>query len=237
MGRPRASDHAEKRAALLRAAARLFADHGYDRTSLARIAEECGVSKALFYHYYRDKVTLLGDIVREHLVALDRSLAEADDPGRPPEDRLRVLVEVLLANYRDADAEHQVQVAHLRLLPDEVQEELRELERSLVRRFAGVVGLLAPGLAEDRALRMPLTMSLFGMVNWMFLWWREDGPLTREAYAAMVAALIASGARELKARESGLRRAGGSPHASSTADAALLDSASPRPAALRRGRR
>jgi len=198
MARPRAADHGAKREGLLRAAARLFAEHGYDRTSLAMIAESCGVSKALFYHYYRDKVTLLGDIIREHLQVLDRSLAEADDPTLEPEARLRLLVGVLLANYRDADAEHQVQVAHLRLLPPEVQDELRGLERVLVRRFAAVVDGLAPGL--DRATSMPLTMSLFGMANWMFLWWREDGPMDREAYAAMVAALVASGAKELRAR-------------------------------------
>ena len=62
MARTRAKDYDEKRAAILHAAARIFAEGGFDRTSMATLAAECGVSKALLYHYYASKEALLHDI-------------------------------------------------------------------------------------------------------------------------------------------------------------------------------
>jgi hypothetical protein len=37
-------------------------------------------------------------------------------------------------------------------------------------------------------------MSLFGMLNWNFLWFREDGALSREDYAELVVAILLDGA-------------------------------------------
>ena len=62
MARPRAADYDDKRAAILRRAAELFAEKGYDRTSMTEIAAALGVSKALFYHYSPSKDALLFDI-------------------------------------------------------------------------------------------------------------------------------------------------------------------------------
>ena len=52
MARPIAKDHSEKRAHILRIAARVFADGGIARASMAQVAEACGISKANIYHYY-----------------------------------------------------------------------------------------------------------------------------------------------------------------------------------------
>lgn len=197
MARTRAANYEAKRSHLLRTAAPLFARHGYDRTSLAMIAVAAGVSKGLVYHYYPDKDAVLADIIRRHLaelIAAVRAAAEAD--ARAPEHRLSEMAAALLAAYRDADAEHQVQVAHLRLLPEPVQRELREMERVLVTLFADALTAVEPLLAGDRRLLKPLTMSLFGMLNWAFLWFREDGPMTRTEYAALAARMVVLGARD-----------------------------------------
>ncbi|MEV2246259.1 TetR/AcrR family transcriptional regulator [Streptomyces sp. NPDC049970] len=53
----------EKRAAILRAATRLFLDSGYDRTSLAKIAEAAGVSKATLFKQFPTKAALFDAIV------------------------------------------------------------------------------------------------------------------------------------------------------------------------------
>ncbi|MCG8360388.1 MAG: TetR/AcrR family transcriptional regulator, partial [Kiloniellales bacterium] len=67
MARTRATDYDDKRRAILSRAARLFADDGFDRVSMASIAADCGVSKALLYHYYESKDALLFDVIGEHL--------------------------------------------------------------------------------------------------------------------------------------------------------------------------
>ena len=65
-----ARDHDEKRGQILLAAAKVFATEGYDRSSMTRLAEECGISKANIYHYYPSKEALLYDILDSHLRAL-----------------------------------------------------------------------------------------------------------------------------------------------------------------------
>lgn len=84
MARSRANDYDNKRQAILDRSAELFSAHGYDRASMNKIAEACGVSKANLYHYYKDKEGLLFDVIRFHLEELLEVVETADDPGRLP---------------------------------------------------------------------------------------------------------------------------------------------------------
>ncbi len=198
MARPRAQDYDQKRRAILTTATQLFARHGFDRTSIASVASECGVSKALLYHYYDSKEALLYDIIRNHLEELNQALSEADDPALPPEPRLRLLVGQLLESYRDADDEHRVQINAMGTLPPELAEDLRGLERQLVTHFAAVLKAVNPALAEQHHLLKPVTMSFFGMLNWVYLWFRPDGPMTREEYAELATTLILQGVKAVR---------------------------------------
>ena len=200
MARPRASDYDDKRRAILVRSAELFAAHSFDRASMNMIAEACGVSKALLYHYYRDKEALLFDVIRFHLEELLEAVESAHRPELLPEERLLGLSAALLEAYRDADAEHKVQINYLSLLQPERQAELKAMERELVRLFADAIADLAPELAGTKLLK-PVTMSLFGMLNWHYLWFKPDGALSREDYAALATKLIVDGVRGIAARE------------------------------------
>lgn len=191
MARPRAADYDDKRLAILRKSARLFAEQGYDRTSMTEIALALGVSKALFYHYYRAKEDLLFDIIRSHLLELVHAAESADDAALPADERLRRVVDAILDCYRDADDEHKIQIGHLGQLSEDRQAELKGLERRLVDVMAGVVAALNPRLTRARV--KPLAMSIFGTLNWKYMWFREGGPVSREDYAAMVTAMFAAG--------------------------------------------
>ena len=199
MARTRAKDYDDKRDAMLHQAAVVFARDGYDRASMAQLAAECGVSKALLYHYYASKEALLFAIVESHLSDLVDAVNQADDERLAPAERLEALVAALLDAYRDADAEHRVQIEGLRLLPEAEQEELKALERKLVRTFAGAIRDVDPDTFEGTVLLKPVTMSLFGMLNWFYMWHREDGPLDRQAYARLATALLVGGVRGLAA--------------------------------------
>lgn len=195
MARARANDYDEKRRVILRAAAQQFAELGYDRTSMAEVAQACSVSKALLYHYYESKEALLVDILEAHLGELVAVVAAADSPVLSPRARLEALAVALLDAYRDANAEHQIQINELRKLPKDAQDRLKDLERALVRCFSDAIAAVHPHLATDRARLMPVTMSLFGMLNWHYLWHRPDGPMTRANYARLAVGLVVDGAR------------------------------------------
>lgn len=198
MARTRAADYDAKRQAILRRSAGVFAEHGVDRASMAQVAAECGISKALLYHYYDSKEALLQDIIRSHLEELAAAVAEVDDPGLPPERRLRLLIGRVLECYRDADDLHQVQIVGMRTLPPVRAEELKDLERRIVARFATVLRAINPALDAGRPLLKPVTMSLFGMLNWVYMWFRPDGGLTREEYADLATTMILEGVRAVR---------------------------------------
>jgi AcrR family transcriptional regulator len=193
MARPRAADHFEKRQAIMAQAAELFAQHGYDRASLAMLAQACGVSKALVYHYWRDKEELLFDVLAQHLQKLVELARGVHTLSRGPRERLETFAFLLLDAYRDADAVHRVQIACLSLLSAERQEALKALERALVEEAAGIIADLNPDAGRQRHLLMPLTMSFFAMLNWHYLWHREGARLSRADYARMVATIMAAG--------------------------------------------
>ena len=148
MPRTRAKDHDDKRIAIMETAARIFANGGYDRTPMAHLAGECGVSKALIYHYYASKEALLFDIIETHLTDLIDAVEEADEPEAEPRARLESLVTGLLEAYRDADAKHKVQLGALGFLPPDQQEHLKGLERQLVVRFSDVMMGKTQGLSD-----------------------------------------------------------------------------------------
>ncbi|AXK83671.1 TetR/AcrR family transcriptional regulator [Pseudolabrys taiwanensis] len=197
MARPRSADYDDKRQAILSHSAAVFAKHGYDRASMAEVAQACGVSKALLYHYYVNKAELLFDILHAHLQVLVDAV-HAVDKTLPPRERLRGLVGALLEAYRDADNEHKIQLNELSKLPPKRQKVLTDMERDLVRVFADTIAAVNPALAGD-ALLKPVTMSLFGMINWHYMWFRDGRALTRGDYADLVTTLLVEGAAALTA--------------------------------------
>ncbi|MGL5735021.1 MAG: TetR/AcrR family transcriptional regulator [Beijerinckiaceae bacterium] len=193
MARPRAQDYDDKRAAILHRAAELFAAQGYDRTSLLDIAQALGISKALFYHYYNSKDALLHDIIHAHLSELVEMTEAADDASLSPEARFHGVISAILDCYRDADAEHKIQINHLGQLPDDQQAVLMRLERRLVDVMVANVAALNPRLKKP--MIKPLAMSVFGTLNWKYMWFREGGQVSAQDYAALVTRLFIAGIR------------------------------------------
>ena len=187
MARGLARDHDAKRAALRKGAARYFARHGYDRASMAGAARDCGVSKALIYHYYDSKEALLFDILDAHL----RHLVKVVEAARP--EGLRGLVRAILDAYEDADAEHKLQLESLEALPPELRAPLLDAQRRLVQAMSAAIAEEAPHLPADR-LRA-ITMSVFGILNWVYMWHRPGKGLSRRDYAELAGDFVLNGVR------------------------------------------
>jgi AcrR family transcriptional regulator len=196
MARTRAIDYDRKRQGILSRSASLFAEHGFTGTSITMISEACGVSKALMYHYYRSKDAVLFDLLEDHLQNLVAVVEAAGQSAGDGSEKLFAISAALLEAYRGADAEHQVQISSLKLLPPAQQEILKELERKLVAIVSDAIAAAIPNAAKKRHLLKPLTMSLFGMLNWHYLWFRDGKGITREKYARMATGLILSGAED-----------------------------------------
>ena len=192
MARGRAAGYDEQREAILRHAAALFARSGYPATSMNQVAQACGLSKATLYHYYRDKYAMLVQIAEDHVLRLHALVDDVLAMRLAPEPTLRALVRCFVAEYAGAQHAHRVLTEDVRFLRADDRQRILDHERAVVTGFARIVGQLHPPL-QQAALAKPVTMLLFGMINWMFTWMKPGGALDHAALAPMVADLFLGG--------------------------------------------
>ena len=194
MARTIARDHDEKRAQILRSAAKVFAEQGFDRASMTDLARECGISKANIYHYYDSKDAILYDILETYLRGLRDRVCGITPGGLAPRARLHRVVQEILFAYQGSDHEHRVQINGVGRLPPEQQRVLRGYQREMVAFLAGVIRDNAPAVFDGRRDKLrATTMSVFGMLNWYYMWNTGAGDAARRDYARLVATLTLDG--------------------------------------------
>lgn len=197
MGRGRATTYDGQRELILERAAMLFARGGYPGTSMNEVAQACGLSKATLYHYFRDKYDLLVSIADGHVSRLQSIVGEAVGADPTPAGRMRLLIGRMVQEYAHAQDAHRVLTQDVKFLQPADRARILDKEREVVNGFAQVVAALRPDLKEQ-ALSKPLTMLLFGMINWLFTWLKPDGALGHDAIAPIVADLFLGGLAQVK---------------------------------------
>jgi AcrR family transcriptional regulator len=138
----RRRDSAATRAALLDAAAKLFAERGYDRTTVRDIAAEAGVNQALLFRYFGSKDALFASV----MAGQGRAVLDEEPP-----ERLLAAVLRLMLDKRPAD---NVLVALMRSVSDEAGADIR---REVGAEYARVLRALTD--ADDSALRAELVLA------------------------------------------------------------------------------
>jgi AcrR family transcriptional regulator len=197
MSRGRSPGYDDQREMILARAAHLFAHRGYSATSMNQVAEASGLSKATLYHYYRDKYSLLVSIAETHVSGLEDLVAQVEAQALAPAERLRELIRRIVEEYAGAQNAHRVLTEDVKFLEDADRERVLDKERTVVAGFARAVVALRPDL-KKAAMAKPLTMLLFGMINWMFTWLRDDGELDHAGMAPVVADLFLGGLPAVK---------------------------------------
>jgi TetR/AcrR family transcriptional regulator len=198
MARGRSADFDLNRESIVRTAARLFAEQGYPGTSMSDLARACGISKPLLYHYVDDKYQLLFEITDGHVSRLEAIVAEVDALKLAPAQRLRQLIRRFVHEYAQARQDHAVLTQDVKFLETRDRNRVLKKERHVVAAFAATIGAARPELARA-ALDKPLTMLLFGMINWMYTWLKPDGALGHDDMAPIVADLFLGGLGAVRA--------------------------------------
>lgn len=192
MPRKRAAGFDNQRELIIEQAAALFARNGYPGTSMNEVALACGLSKASLYHYVSDKHQLLVAICEGHIERLGALVEEVEQQVLDPEPRLRLMVQRFVEEYADAQNAHRVLTEDVKFLDAKDQKRILSGERRVVDAMAQAMIGVRPEL-DAANMAKPLTMLLFGMINWMFMWLKPDGELTHERMAVVVSDLLFGG--------------------------------------------
>ena len=122
----------ERRRRLLELGGRLFTEHAYDKLSMARIAREAGISKALLYHYFPSK----SEYFRATVTAEAERLAELTepDPDLPPLEALTASLDAYLG-WIEENAESFAKLMESATGSSEVRDLVDEVRRATANRL------------------------------------------------------------------------------------------------------
>ena len=81
----------DTRARIQSVALELFAEQGYDKTSLREIAERLGVTKAALYYHFKSKEDIVTSLVEDYFGAIDELVAWGKTLPKTPESRAELL--------------------------------------------------------------------------------------------------------------------------------------------------
>lgn len=185
----------ERRAQLLELGARLFTEHAYDELSMARIAREAGISKALLYHYFPSKQAYFAATLEQgaqELVAVTAVAADA-----PPAEALNAALDAFLG-WIERNAATYLKVMRSATGHAEVRELVEAVRAETSQRILdGLTGDAEPSPAVRAAVR-----------GWLWFMdgvcqdWLENRDLRRDQVRGLLlgtlaGAIMATGETEL----------------------------------------
>ncbi|MGE2832526.1 TetR/AcrR family transcriptional regulator [Mycobacterium sp. SMC-4] len=183
------------RAALLSSAVKLFAQQGYDATSVQQVVDDANRTKGAFYYYFDSKEDLLQqvhDTSVDYQLELVREVLARDDPA---DVLLRELViTVLMEPMEVYKSEISVFMHELRRLSGEGFEDVLakrdEFERCVVEIIERGV---RSGVFKDSGPPRLLAFGIIGMCSWSHTWLRPDGDMSPRQIGEMFADILIDG--------------------------------------------
>jgi AcrR family transcriptional regulator len=196
MARPKSSQHELKRDEILDVAAQCFADRSYPAASMNDIAAAGGTSKARLYHYYESKEAILFDLLDRYTQRLLAVIGqvEATAQRRSLDDRaaLHELVRSFLDEYEHSATRHVALLHDTKFLGDVQRDLILNRQRDVVLAVTRFLRRAYPARITATN-QTPVTMMLFGMINWTFTWLKPGGPLSYSAFAEDVIDVLEHG--------------------------------------------
>jgi len=181
---------------LLTVSAELMAERGFSQTSIRDVAQASGLSLGGMYYYFRSKEDLLFLIQEKTFASLLAMQEEEMEAGGRARDRLRRLIHNHLAYFTSHFNELKVCTFELESLQGERFERIAHLRRRYfvcVARVIGEIGGLEPGEAEHDGRVRHRALFVFGMLNWVFMWFDPERDDSVEALGEEMVGLILGG--------------------------------------------
>jgi TetR/AcrR family transcriptional regulator, cholesterol catabolism regulator len=169
----------DPRQEILRTAARLFQQRGYDATSMNDVAAALKLSKGGLYHHFQSKDEILFEIMNHAMeITEDRVLA----PVRgiiDPEERLRTLIrlhiEVVLS---PGDREITVMLHENHPLPPSLRRRINARKKEYVHYVEKlIVEVQKARRSSGKVSARAAAFALLGMINWIYQWYKPEGEL------------------------------------------------------------
>ena len=171
----------------------LFYKEGFARSSIRDIGRTAGISSSTLYHYFKDKDELLYEMITligDHLLKLlNDTIQEFTDP----EERLKQMVFRQICVLKEKKKEVKIYVEEQYQLPPRLRREAHLQQRKIYDTYLHQLELLQKA-GRLRTSHLPtINFTIFATINWVYRWFRENGPLTIEELAEMIITILFNG--------------------------------------------
>lgn len=163
-----------KQAEILSCSAKVFAELGFEKASIRRIAAESGMSISALYYYFTSKDELLFSIQHSSFNELLEKLETKLHNETRPERKLYILIENHLDHFLGRFSELIICSHEINTLKGEAYEKVLAIRR---RYYDIALSIVSEIQAEQKgsALQASLAaLNLFGMLNWIHMWYDPE---------------------------------------------------------------
>jgi AcrR family transcriptional regulator len=156
---------------VLAAGARVMAREGYGLSTIRKVAREADMSLSGLYHYFASKEELLFLIQHHTFDSILRGLAERLVGVQDPRERLREMVINHLEHFLARMDELKVCASDMETLTGDYYDQVRALRQRYLKTALEIVESLGEGATTTRVDPWQATLYLFGMLNWIYMWY------------------------------------------------------------------
>jgi len=174
---------------LLQAAATLFKEKGYERTTVRDIGKAVGIQSGSLFHHYSNKEAILRAVMEETILLNTELMKVALINSQKPEDKILALIQCELQSVLgETGAAMTVLVYEWRSLNEENQQYILKL-RGIYEDLW--INALTEAKASGSVVVDPFVLRrlLTGALSWTVNWYRQEGDLTIDQLAQMALSL------------------------------------------------
>jgi len=195
----------DSRQEILRTAARLFQQRGYDATSMNDVAAALKLSKGGLYHHFQSKDEILFEIMdhameitQERVINPVRGIADAEERLRA---LIRLHIEVVLS---PRDREITVMLHENHPLPPSLRKRINSRKKDYIHFLENLIAEVqknvhkkaqekAQNHSKGRVSPRAAAFALLGMINWIYQWHKPEGDLQAQNLIPQFTDLILGG--------------------------------------------
>jgi TetR/AcrR family transcriptional regulator, cholesterol catabolism regulator len=182
-----------RREEIIETAIDLFDELGYHKASVRDITERMGLTKAAIYYHFKNKEEILFNIVDQATKELLYIFKSSISDDKEPIDNLRDLIVNQILYMKVHRKKVKILVEDKRFLSGELNALAKNKEKTIFYLFRSYV----EKMQETGSLRAfdltTATFGIFGMINWLYHWYRPNKKLSIEKLAEQIVNILFHG--------------------------------------------
>ncbi len=166
----------DTRESILKSAERLFAEKGFELTTVREIAQGSGVNVAMIYYYFKTKEGLHQEIIEESFSHLYHSLTEGVDEEKRPEEKIHDVIKVYVTFLHHHKNHHRIILRETVSQSDHIE---MIVKKYVSNNFNLIHGVIEEGVRAGVFKKQDTALSTFSLVGMILYYFTYEPIFTR----------------------------------------------------------